>query len=77
MNDMYKRNLFRYNCNRYDEKEAQAARDAQAVSFNIIFIMLSPLIFIDVHCIRGLVASLLKAVWYNQPNDSSNFKGNM
>ena len=24
--------ICRYNCNRYDEKEAQAARDAQAVS---------------------------------------------
>ena len=30
---------FRYNCNRYDEKEAQAARDAQAVGiFNLIII---------------------------------------
>ena len=25
--------FFRYSCNRYDEKDAQAARDAQAVSF--------------------------------------------
>lgn len=24
--------FFRYSCNRYDEKDAQAARDAQAVS---------------------------------------------
>lgn len=24
--------VFRYSCNRYDEKDAQAARDAQAVS---------------------------------------------
>ncbi len=27
--------ISRYNCNRYDEKEAQAARDAQAVSYII------------------------------------------
>ena len=28
--------IFRYSCNRYDEKDAQAARDAQAVSIHVL-----------------------------------------